>query len=904
MAVLCALGSAATAQETGRIRGSVVDSTTSQPLFATVAVLSTPHGTNVPATGRFVIDGVPPGTYRVRATFIGYAPKEQAVTVTAGADVSVSFALVRLDAAGTTQKIVVTADKSLVDVSEVSTVRSASAQDISKLAVDEVGEIIQRQVGVAGENEEMHIRGGRTDETQIRLENVAMKNVVTGAQVGASLPAKAVENIEVITGGYEAEYGQAISGIVNVQLKEAGYEKRSAVEYHSGNNDLQRMFVQTEGALTPHDYPIPGRISYLIGFDMVVTDTYLPSRRNATHLGGTRRSLRSGVTNSFAGLTWQYDDIMRARQDNNFNLYTKFTWRMTPRHKVNATLTKYVALDHGFFRFRIGDEVSDASSSNTAYAWDYRDQMDQALTVTEETSVQSLNWRWTVNNDSYSTLVLSHFFNNQEEAVQGKRPWEEGQAYDSHTAPAATDTFFIADGNGDLPAYGNLFTDRWTAAAAYTRRWHNHHELRAGMESSYYTIQMISIGNPAEGESGGLGSVRDMYRVHPNDGAFFLQNKFAYEGFAGHIGMRADYLFLGEQADDAAANQGTTGQDYLNDTNELWGARYKIFFSPRLAVNHPITERDAMHFNFGHFVQWPRLIYYYSKISSNSSEAFPIEGNLNLDPERSVQFEFGVKHQFTDEDAIDITLFNKDTYDYPTATQPVEATRRRLVYVNSDFSRTRGLEFVYQHRGRGRVSGSLSYEYQIATGKPADPNRIRQVDPSALETGSAEPELNEEFMPWNRPHRIQAGFDVRARPNDRLRFLGMTLTDRWSASFFYSLYSGRPYTPTDNRGNRTGKRNSSNAPTEQSLDIKLNKYWQPSRDTMLNVRLEVRNVFDTAPLRTVDSATGQAPTLGEGRQCEGCLSSDASPEIIADRNANPAYYGAGRSFRLGFEVTF
>ena len=142
------------------------------------------------------------------------------------------------------------------------------------------------------------------------------------------------------------------------------------------------------------------------------------------------------------------------------------------------------------------------------------------------------------------------------------------------------------------------------------------------------------------------------------------------------------------------------------------------------------------------------------------------EGNLNLDPERSVQFEFGVKHQFTDDDAVDITLYNKDNYDYPTATQPREATRSRLIYVNSDFSRTRGIEVVYRHRSDRRVSGHLSYEYLIATGKPADPNRIRQVDPEALETGDAEPDLNEEFMPWNRPHRLQASLDLRFRRGD------------------------------------------------------------------------------------------------------------------------------------------
>ena len=57
-----------------------------------------------------------------------------------------------------------------------------------------------------------------------------MKNVVTGASVGGSFSAKAVESVDVITGGYEAKYGQAISGIVNVKLKEAGYTRKTTAE--------------------------------------------------------------------------------------------------------------------------------------------------------------------------------------------------------------------------------------------------------------------------------------------------------------------------------------------------------------------------------------------------------------------------------------------------------------------------------------------------------------------------------------------------------------------------------------------------------------------------------------------------------------------------------------------------
>lgn len=897
------------AQEVGEIAGAVVDSATAKPLpFANVVVVDTRWGANTQLDGTFRIRAVPVGTYSVRATYLSHEPRVQTVTVTAGGTSTLQFALAKKGAAGTTKKIVVLDTRPLVDVAEISTVRETRAEDIRKLTVDEVAGVVSRQVGVSGEGQDLHIRGGRSDETLFRIESVAMKNVVTGAPVGAALSAKAVQEIRVITGGYEAEYGQAISGVVDVELREPGAERRSTVEVQTGSFNTQRLFLQTEGRepLSAHLLPrlgvrIPGTVGLLVGADLLATDTYLPSLRRPTNFGPSRRSLRSRYDTSIFGVGFDYDDFMRSRQKNGLNAYAKLTWRATPRHRVNFTFTKFVGIDHGFGRFRLGDEVSDAATASSAYPWAFRDQLDQYPTFIEETNSQILNWKFAIDDKSFSSVSVSRFFNNVQEAVQGKN-WSE---YEEWRSPGGSQ-FFVDDDNGDFPFFQDLFVERWGAQAQYTRRWKGHHELKAGVEANYYSLQMIEIRNPREGVAG-LGSVRDLYRVHPNDGAFYLQNRFKYQGFVGHAGLRGDYLFLGEAADDAINERRndiseSVAQAYLDNTSPLFGNRYKMFFSPRLGVNHPITDRDEMHFNFGHFIQWPRLVYYYSKIGSNSSEAFPVVGNLDLDPQRSVQYEAGVKHQFTDYDALDITFFNKDVYDYPTATRPIEAAARRLVYINDDFSRTRGLEVVFRHRGPKRFSGSLSYEYQIATGKPADPNRIKQVDPDALETGDAEPDLTEQFMPWNRPHRVQVGLDWRFGTGDRLAVGPVTLPDQWGANIYYTLRSGRPYTPTNTRGERTGKRNSNNAPIENVVDVKLEKGFALRGSSRFAMTLEARNLLDTQILRTVDSSTGERPQLGVGRYS--VLTPDVDREVIAAALSNPSFFAEGRNLRLGLEVSF
>jgi outer membrane cobalamin receptor len=906
VAVASCFASSALAQGTGDIIGRVVDAETGSPLpFASVGIANSVLGANSQQDGGFLIRGLAPGRYTLRASYIGYEEQELTVTVEAFRATEANFRLSPKSAAGKVDTVLVTGERPLVDVAEVSTVRRTTADEIAKLPVDDLFDVVERQIGVTGDNEELHIRGGRTDETLFQIDDVAMKNVITGGAVGGSFSAKAMQNVEVITGGYQAEYGQAISGIVRAELKEAGDVTRTSVEYQTGSFDTQRFFLQTEGPLLPQDgnYPIPGQLSFLLGIDALATDTYLPSLRDATDYDNPlRRTLRSGHTNSFAGITWSYDDFLRPRQDNSMNIYAKLTWRATPRHKLNLTFTKFVNLDHCFTCYRVGDEVLDAASDRGGYNYSFRDQMDQFPTITEETSTQVFNWRWALSNRAYSNFTFSHFYNNQEEAVQGRRPWVPEEEYDAWV-PTGRDTFFVADQNGDFPRYINFFDDRYSFKFNLTHRWQEHHEFKGGFETSYHTLQMINIQNPTEGE-GGLGSVRDLYRVNPSDGAFFLQNQFSYHGFAGHVGIRGDYLFLGTAADRAAAQQENVAAEYFSDTGSFFGRRYKLFWSPRLAVNHPITDRSKIHFNFGHFIQWPRYIYYFAKISSRSSEAFPVEGNLNLDPQRSVQFQLGIEHELSPRDVVNVAVYNKDSYDYPTATRTVEATRQRLVYVNSDFARTRGIELEYRHLRSRRTSGHLSYEFLIATGKPADPNRIKQVDPEALETGDAEPDLNEEFMPWNRPYRLQASIDFRFGPGDRPRLLFLRLPDRWGVNFFYSLRSGKPFTPTDERGQRTGKKNSANAPFESVLDMKFDKYWNVGSRSRFTLRFELRNVLDNPSVRRVDSSTGEVPTFGVGRWHPNNLTSDVSEAVVRDRLADPSYYGEGRNLRLGIEVSF
>ena len=142
-----------------------------------------------------------------------------------------------------------------------------------------------------------------------------------------------------------------------------------------------------------------------------------------------------------------------------------------------------------------------------------------------------------------------------------------------------------------------------------------------------------------------------------------------------NIGIRADYWFLGREAEAAhrrhrptRTSTPETREEFYEETHSFFGRRYKLKLSPRVIVAHPITENSSFFFNYGEFTQIPSYRYVYSKLTSISSESFPLLGNPNLNPQVSVNYEVGAKHQFLPTAAANVTFFVKDIYDYPTAT--------------------------------------------------------------------------------------------------------------------------------------------------------------------------------------------------------------------------------------------
>src|SRR5262245_9125345 len=186
------MASPVAAQERGSISGKVSDKKTGHALpFANVTVADAKVGGLTDSEGQYRV-AVPPGTHEVRVQFLGYQPLSQTgVVVTAGKTTTLNFQLsdiiVREEKA-----IEVSAERRLVEVKQGATIRSVTAGEIRNLPVQTVSEVLQQQAGVSIDGDQVHVRGGRSDETVFVVNGVTNRDLVSGNSTAGKLRARSV----------------------------------------------------------------------------------------------------------------------------------------------------------------------------------------------------------------------------------------------------------------------------------------------------------------------------------------------------------------------------------------------------------------------------------------------------------------------------------------------------------------------------------------------------------------------------------------------------------------------------------------------------------------------------------------------------------------------------------------
>ncbi|MGE5458173.1 MAG: carboxypeptidase-like regulatory domain-containing protein, partial [Methanococcaceae archaeon] len=234
------------AQNKGRLEGKVVDAKTKEDLpGVNVVIQGTYYGTVSDVKGQFSLNNVTPGTYTVKVSFIGYKNLQfTAVKIEPGKtkslDVKMEESALTLD-----KDVIIIGEKPLVDVEETQSKRTISRDEIEMASVENISDLVVQQSGVVKSDNEIHIRGGRSYENALLLDGVSVQDPLSGTGFGLQLSSNSIEEVEVITGGFNAEFGQATSGVVNVKTREGGDKLHGFLSYkrdNFGNKSSEHVF--------------------------------------------------------------------------------------------------------------------------------------------------------------------------------------------------------------------------------------------------------------------------------------------------------------------------------------------------------------------------------------------------------------------------------------------------------------------------------------------------------------------------------------------------------------------------------------------------------------------------------------------------------------------------------------
>ncbi len=243
----------------GRIRGKVIDRETGEPLpGANINVVDTQFGAASDEDGNYLILGVPLGVKSVRATFIGY----QSVTISnirVATDYSSVVDFNLPSEAIEVAAVVIVAERPLLNLTSTNAVRTVTQEDLVNLPTRGFAASLTQQAGVIVQDGEIHIRGGRRDEVGYYIEGAVARNILTG-ELEVPMIQEAIEEFHVQAGGYNAEYGEANSGIVSASLRTGGKD------YHlKFQAETDRFTSQHDKSLSTFSYGYNDFVATLSG---------------------------------------------------------------------------------------------------------------------------------------------------------------------------------------------------------------------------------------------------------------------------------------------------------------------------------------------------------------------------------------------------------------------------------------------------------------------------------------------------------------------------------------------------------------------------------------------------------------------------------------------------------------
>ena len=910
--------------QSGKIRGTVVDVKTKEPLVgANIVVQGTNMGASTDVDGGFLIINVPVGTYELKASYVGYRAMTIAnIRISLNLTSEVNFELPSEDVQVQTVEIV--AERPLIQKNATNAVRFTTSEDIQNLPVRDFGNLVSVSAGVVQQAGTIYVRGGRQDQVGYVVEGVQTRDPLFGGNT-ATVISNAIEEIQVQTGGYNAEFGGANAGMVVTSLRTGGEKFKVTGEVitdgwaESGKKSLGGYSYGYNEYIATISGPIPGlkAVKFFVAGDNLFNRTRVRFWEGMNLPGIYDPSLD------------EYDasgNLIRHKYD---LIYPAGKWMNDASNRWTGNGN--IMADFKPFQIRLSGTYSASTQHGGADPTVMFNQLRAALTETEDMTAGARITHVLSPSTFYEvSLNFSQNYQITEDPYLKDQWWLYGDSvanakygFTMKALGQNPDPFYLFGVAFDAP--GTLETGfqkiKQTGYAAHGSIVHQAgklHELKAGFEYQTYAIRAWSLtggfavsyalqkkNNPTATPFELLKSVRlsnygydflgnesdnmpEGYKAHkPVFANAYVQDKIEYQDLVINAGLRFDYFDIDQMVPPDPMNVPYDANGVI-DVAKLVKVPTRQYVTPRLGFAFPVTDRTVFHAQWGKFVQQSRLRDIYLGLiaaSVNIKGGNAIQTNLGwgLRPERTTQYELGFNQMLTDNSSFDVTMYYRDITDQVQARliSRVEGAAHQAYFAfqNGDFATTKGLEFKFTLRRSARIAGQAYYSYSDARGTGSSPTTAFRT---IWQSPTGTPFFPNYVTPldFNQAHRGNINLDYRFGEKD-----GGPILSRLGLNLLFSFNSGHNYTRIGYQyGNTripTEELNASVTPWVYQLDLRLDKSFRVG-PVDLNVYLWVINVLNTKNVQDVYLQTGTADDDGYLATPQGQLNTATYGKQYAD----------------------
>ena len=806
--VICSAGT------TGKIVGKIIDRESGEPLIAVnIMLVGTTLGAATDVDGNYMILNVTPGNYTLRISMISYQNVfVEDVQVVADRTTKISAEMQSADVE--LDQIIIKAETPLVQQDLTSSISVMTRDEIEQLPVASFIDLLSMQAGVIGNGSSLHIRGGRSNEVAYLIDGMYVQDPLLGG-LATQISNDAIQEMSLLSGTFNAEYGNALSGVVNIVTRDGSDKISGKVEARTSQFGIEkyadlgesRFNGNLSGPLFSPD------LTYFISSEYSKRGSYLPF----------------GYSNEKS-------------------FFSKISYRGIPGIKIS-----------------IGNRGSRGERQSYNHSWKYIPE--QYLRSKNDSYQGSLNLTHTINSKLFYDVRVSYFNQGYYSGLDKDTSMYLSTAEREYLETAGTGFEFYQ--KADPLEMTDSRTATFDSKIDFFWQINSVNELKFGLQYKKQYLKLFSVYDPKR-----TFPYLNDYKESPYEGSAYLQDKIELPFIVINLGLRFDYM-----------NANASFRSDPLYPNLVVKSDPRMQLSPRVGIAHPISDRTKLHFSYGHFFQNPEYQFLYENKQYDLDVREPLFGQPNLDAQRTVAYEFGITHQFTDRIAMSLTAYYKDitgligtSYFFPYVDGRFTGYTQ---YVNEDYANVRGFEINVDARSTRYFSGGLTYTYSIAKGSASsETEQYPGTDESTLLY----------YLDFDKSHVLNLSSTFYIPDNEGPEFFNSKLFDNMDFSIIARASSGYPYTPS---GRDIGfvVKNSLRLPWNYTIDLEIGKEISIADYFDIRIFAEILNISDYKNVLYVYPDTGDPEATNVGIQSE---------EYIKD----PSNFGPPRVVRLGVGIKF